>query len=573
MHLLTQPALRFITNDDVYDITVELFIDILSSYSRFLGPKDFESFHDLFSTPWAQKKYETLVQGNYEWESIQFGSLLIAFADAMLNELTKNIDDPLCAHYLALLLGFLNAKGYAVAEDKIYVPALEFWSTFVEVMVDESFSAELGSPPQWFPSAQRHVMMAIESCWLKSQFPPIEEFNSWDSVDSTGFKDARRDLSDMIQQFYLVSGPALLDFWVEKISSSVASRNWSELEVSLNCLAQSSDSIVESQNRNDMLDRVFTADIIKLFSDQQLEIFTKTRGSFLSLLHGYADYFSKRPALLPNVLNISFMALSSPSLVSQASRSIMKLCSDCRQNLLPNLNEFLQNYNSIALNYALDGDTKELVIEGITCLIQGLNDETLKIDSLNQLLNYIESDVGLCLNLINNQPSLTVIEDQFTSTTNDESRAVDIGIVILKCLLGISRGLQLPRDQPIHLEYEEDQTNSVWDREEGLRVQQRIYNIIRQVYDALRYKGEIIDECCLLWRQGLRQSELSPFVLPPRLVAGFIVKATLQTPRLGTLIKTAACLTSSKYVLEPHEVLSPLLTWVANLLGDIGGEF
>ncbi|KAI6247276.1 Importin beta-like protein [Erysiphe necator] len=570
LQLLTEPALRCITNDELYETTVELFTDILSSYSRFLRPEDFNSLHNLFKTSWAQKKYEDLISGDYEWNSLQFGQLLLTMGDAIQGELTQNIDNPLSSHYLNLFLGLLNAKGYALAEDKIYVSALEFWSTFVEAMVDSSFNVDPGSSPKWFAVAQRYVMQAIEFSWRKSQFPPIQEYSSWDSVDSIGFNDARRDFSDLIQQFFIISGPALLQFWVEKISYSTANRNWNELEASFYCLAQLSDIVSDTKFRDGALDQVFTRDMLSLFANPLLELPTRTYRALLNLIIGYANYFGKKPELLPNVLNLSFMALGSSSLSILASRAIMKLCSDCRHTLFPNLNLFLQNYSTIVQNSSLDCDAKELVIEGIACLIQAIDNEASKIEPLNQLLGYIESDVRMCLRLLNhNLPNIDV-NGTLTVLNETKERAGEIGILILKCLLGIARGIQVPDEQSINLDKEDQAANFTWKNEEGVCIQQKIYNIISQVYDAFRYRGDIIEVCCLIWRQGLRELEPGPFVLPPYLVAGLMMKADLETPRLGLVIKTATYFISSKYTSEHQQVLTSLLAWVTSLLEKLG---
>lgn len=570
LKLLTEPALHCITNNELYEITAEIFTDILSSYSRFLRPKDFVTLHDLFKTSWAQKKYEALVGGDYEWDSLQFGQLLLTLGDAIQRELTQNIDKPLSAHYLTLFLGLLNAKGYALAEDKIYVPALEFWSTFVETMVDDSFSAEPGSSPQWLAMAQHYVMQAIEYSWRKSQYPPSQEFNTWDSVDSVGFNDARRDLSDLIQQFFLVSGPTLLQFLVEKISYSSCTRNWNELEISFYCLAQLSDIISETKNRDDVLNLVFAQDMTDLFADPQTEMPTRTRRAHLNLIIGYAKCFENKPELLRNILNLSFLALGFGSLANQASRAIMKLCSNCRKTLLPNLGLFLQHYSGIFQNSSLDFDAKELVIEGVACLIQAMDDETSKIEPLFQLLSYIEFDAEKCLGLLNSKSLIIGTNGISTVIHENEVRAVDLGILTLKCLLGIAKGLQVPDDQSINIDNEEAAVFSVWRTEEGICVQQKIYNIISQLYNAFQHRGDIIEMCCLIWRQGLRELEPGPFVLPPYLVAGLMMRADLETPRLGLIIKSATYLTSSKFTLEHQEVLSSLIAWVTSLLQKLG---
>jgi len=146
-------------------------------------------------------------------------------------------------------------------------------------------------------------------------------------------------------------------------------------------------------------------------------------------------------------------------------------------------------------------------------------------------------------------------------------------VVALKCLWGISRGIQVPADKPVDLEKQES-TSPFWDTGNGSRVQQRIYSMMCRVYDILGNRGEIIDVTCHILRQGFRESEPGPFVLPPHLVAQFLMKANSQTPRLGTILTTAGFLVISQKwgTARIAEVLTALLNWVAQLLESLGGK-
>jgi hypothetical protein len=221
LRTLTKPAMMCLAEDDLYEIGVELFSDVLTNYSKFLSKEDFELLYSLFNSPWAQERYQRLVQGDYGFDSLQFGHFMIAFGDATLQDLAKNTgSNPQSQQFLSALGGLLGAEGIAVHEDKIFVPALEFWNTFVENMIDDVYT-ENTQHPDWFATAQVHANQMIERCFRKIQFPPTSVFSSWDSVDRVGFKDARRDFADMLQQYYLVSGMSLLDNFVDLAHNSM----------------------------------------------------------------------------------------------------------------------------------------------------------------------------------------------------------------------------------------------------------------------------------------------------------------------------------------------------------------
>ncbi len=127
------------TDDSLYEVSVELLADTLANYSGFFTESHFASLQALLGTPWSQKRYRVLVHGDLEFESSQFGQLLVAFGDARV-ELLMRLTDESSQQCLSQLCGLLGVPGYPVGDDKIFIPALEFWSTFVETMGDIMYS-------------------------------------------------------------------------------------------------------------------------------------------------------------------------------------------------------------------------------------------------------------------------------------------------------------------------------------------------------------------------------------------------------------------------------------------------
>ncbi|CZR59294.1 related to KAP122 Member of the karyopherin-beta family, nuclear import [Phialocephala subalpina] len=564
---LTRPALEeCLGNDDLYEITVEIFTDVLANYSKFLHDEDFTLLRQILNSPWAQARYQQLIKGDFDFDCLQFGMFMLSFGDATVQDLTRNSGAESQSQYLSALCGLLGAEGYAVQEDKIYIPALEFWNTFVETMVDEIYSAENEHPP-WFKSAQDHVMRVISNCWRKSQFPPGSVYNSWDSVDRTGFKDARRDFSDLLQQFYLTTGISLLQIFISLMQASTTTKNWAEIEASTYCLSWFADCITDDEQQDTYLDQIFTPSFVALFMDPHKEVPTRAMKGFLDLVSVYADYFGRRHSQLPSVLNIVFEATSATALAKTASKSITKLCSDCREILKPELVAFLQHYNNIASNYALDAAVKEAVMEGIASIIQAIDSDEAKVTPLDTLLNYVEGDIERCLNLITS-PQPHIITG--ANGARKEITPLDFGILATKCLAGIAKGVQVPDDKPVDLESKKT-ASPFWTTGEGSRVQQRIYTMMSRLYDLLGMSGDIIDEICRVWRHGFREMEPGPFVMPPEVAAQFFMRANLQTPRLVRVIDTSCSLiATNKWGAGLEQVLESLLSWLAQLLQALG---
>jgi hypothetical protein len=111
-----------LVDEDMYEAAVELFSDVLSNYSKFLADHDLQMLFSLLTSSWANERYERLIQGDFEFDSLQFGHFMLAYGDAAVQDLVRKSDDVLSQNFLSGLSGLLSADGYAVAEDKIFVP-------------------------------------------------------------------------------------------------------------------------------------------------------------------------------------------------------------------------------------------------------------------------------------------------------------------------------------------------------------------------------------------------------------------------------------------------------------------
>ena len=574
LRTLTKSAIMCLVDESLYEISIELISDVLGNYSKFLRKEDFTLLYSLFNSPWAQQRYQRLVGGDFDFDSLQFGQLMIAFGDATVQDLAQKVDsDSQCRQFLSALVGLLAAEGYAVNEDKIFVPALEFWQTFLETMIDFTYSTDDMTHPWWFPTATAHVMQAVQNCWRKMQFPPPAEFNSWDSVDRTGFKDARRDVADLVENLYIITGIPILTVFIELAQQSMNKGNWVELEASLSCLANFTDCIWEHPERDVYLDRVFSPALFQLFSAPITEIPHRALQAFLVLVQGYAGYFAAHTQHLPKALNLAFSAISSPALAKPASEMIVQLCGDCRVILIPELGAFLQQFNNMA-HASLDSRVKEATIQSIASIIQAIPDEESQVETLEQLLYFIEADINRSLGLLSSASSSGTTTDATTMDPSSVSGsnyriASALGVTALKCLEAIAKGLQVPRDDPVDLEKE---VTTFWIEGKGSVIQQRVVAMMTRLYEAFRNQSDVVEACCCVYRAGFVEQS-GPFVFQPGLVAQFLMKADFHSPRLGLVISTAcSLLSSSKSGPRVDDVIDTLVKWITHLLQTLGGK-
>ncbi|KFX90214.1 hypothetical protein V490_06567 [Pseudogymnoascus sp. VKM F-3557] len=576
---LTKQAIACLPQEDMYEVTIELFADVLGNYSKFLTDEDFSLLFSLFNSSWSEEHYKQLIQGDYSFESLQYGHFIIALGDARIDDLAK-ANDPASQRFLEALEGLLSAEGYAVAEDQIFVPALEFWSTFVEVMIDSLYSDEdvtvsiLGPPAnastapietkenssekksEWFASARGSVMRAIERCWRKIQYPPPDElFDDWLSSDKIGFNDARMEVIDFLQASYTLTGVSLFSMFADMVLRSLQNEAWYELEASLFCLGGLADCISEDENTDFILEKVISSALFTILADPTCSAPMRTRQATLSLIGKYDEFFKTHTQYLPETLTFLFKSLSSTALAPTASKSIQSLCSSCRLALTSELNVFVQQYTDLTVSNSVDVIVKERIAGAIGAVIQALPEEHLKQEPLLGLLKTVEIDFHKAAQLR-------------AAGISEEAEAC--GIETLRCIASIAKGLQAPTDIPLELsEGSPGDINNFWVTGPGAATNSHLRAIIESLLAAFPQSGEILESVCNIFRAGFTERAPSPFILPSEAIVDFLTKLGPSTPRLVVIISTACSFVSvqgTKSTGKVNAELYRLCSWVLSLL-------
>ncbi|OLN81517.1 Importin beta-like protein [Colletotrichum chlorophyti] len=578
LRTLVQPTIAALGDEELYEVAVELLSDILSNYSGFLTEEHYESLFSLFETQWSQKRYQRLVQGDFDFDSVQFGQLMIALGDSKVQNLICSVDDR-STRFLASLRGLLSAQGYPVNEDKIFVPALEFWSTFVETMTDSIYSEEDGSKT-WIPTATSHVLEAVSTVWKRVAYPPANVFAEWDSADRAGFGDARKDVADLLQSTFTVTGPPLISTFASLTLQSLSPNSWSDLEAAAFCLGSLAECVAGDDKCDDTLRAVFSSPLFELLQTSRDTMPGRARQTCISLIERYSDYFERETHSLPAALNLLFSVLTDPLLSGPAARSVQRLCFSSRSILASEASAFLSQYQNIAAQSHLDCMACERIIGAIAAVIQAVPGENEKLGHLETLLAFVQNDARKSIYMLSlpalpsDAPGNALDIHRCSALTDASELPLHMALKALRCLISIGKGLQAPSDVPVDLESESNYTSSSTDSRLE-QIQSGIMSIVLQLQNSFPQSGEVAESICSIFKSGFSESEAGPFVYPPRLICDYLVQQTTRTPRIGLFVSTACSFLNSSRALKSNDVdgiRAKLLAWVVALLRQLPGE-
>ncbi len=591
---MVDPVLACLRDDELYDAAIELLIDILSNYSKFFSAEHYGAIASVFESSWGDEHLQQLVGGDFDFEPLQYGLFLLAFGDARVENLMQSSDSQ-SRKILRDLLLLLAAKGYPVAEDLVFVPALEFWAAFAETMLDTMFSNE-NHYESWVDSALGLIKEVVGHCWEKIQYPTVETFMSWDSSDREGFGDARRDVADLMQTVFTVAGRDLLAIFADLLLRSIPEKTWAQIEAAAFCLASLSDCVSDDTSYDSLLADIFSESFFSLLALGEAQLPVRLRQTALSLIERYSEYFERTPAHLPAALNLLFEAVSTPSLAGQASKAISTLCSSCRVLLTSEVQAFLQQYQLLHDNPQLDPLAEERVVSAIAAIIQATSNETVRLQLAEQLLPFMMRDVELALQLNADASSLDTsapppliakairaCQQQLTPEQPAPSVRdvmLQAALIPLRCMAGMARGLRSATDNHIDLESINGNVATKAasavnaDENQQLRsLQSNIMAMILAIQDAFPRSSEAIALISVIFKAGFSETEPGLFVFPPEVVTEMLVRQTVQTPYIGVVVKMAHSFVSSLGKTLSNETaakcLTTLVPWVLGLLQSL----
>ncbi|KAF6223554.1 hypothetical protein HO133_000397 [Letharia lupina] len=555
---LTPLAIQALHHENSYDVTVELFTDVLTNFSAFLTAGDLESLSTLLASTRARQIVSGLKGGDYDPEALSFARFLLAYGDATVQDLATKSEDPLLSQIVHQLLELLRCEGYAGAEDEICAQALEFWMTYTEFLIDSLFAAG-EEKPAWMDSARQRVVEVIEASWVKIRIPPHEVAASWDSDARAGFKAFRADVQDLLQSSYTLLGVDVFENLARLALQSLEDRAWLHLEATLFCLNALSGSTSDEDSVDAMLSRLFGSSLFADMSSTVEPIPAKTRQTAVNMITKYTAFFERHFEYLPAMLNFLFESLKAPALASVAANAILSSCSSCRQVLIPELGAFLHQYEVLLTWATAEVYTKEKVIGGIAAIVQAIPRDEDQYGSLSTLVEFVERDVNDCIKFMEASQA-----EEFQAS----------GICALKCLASMGKALRAPDNAVIDLDGDAPQS-VYWAKGPGASLQAKVVQIMETVTGLMRWNSDVVEASCQILRSGYKESAPGLFVFPPKVTVDLVLASKLDTARLDYVLDTA-CAMLSRQVHEPESTVksaaSAFLEYLLGVIHLMGGE-
>jgi hypothetical protein len=183
-------------------------------------------------------------------------------------------------------------------------------------------------------------------------------------------------------------------------------------------------------------------------------------------------------------------------------------------------------YDQFLTYSTAEESTKSKVLEGIAAIVQAESSEEKQLAGLQHLFQYVAHDAMQALNL--------------TKDGNDPEQGLVLALTALKCLSCIGKALQAPDDGVVDLDGAAN-GSLFWTQGPGKDIQTQVLNFITYLTQVFPANDEIIESACNSLRAGFKEMGPGPFVLPAAAAVDYIIRTTLQTPRLTYVLETACC--------------------------------
>lgn len=555
------------------EATIELLNEVLNNYPILLRSDQSERLLSELTGPQSQKLFQELLAGDEEFETISFGNLLLSFAEGNHEQLMQNASSE-AQLLISMLRDLLSAKGYPIIEDQLFVPTIEFWSTFAETLADERLSEDGETVAPWASQALKHVIDAISNAWQKIVYPPPQEVAAWDSNERVGFQEARKDVVDLLQATYALVGPEIVVTFSNLALENIGNQSWYKAEAALFCLGGLADCARDDTRCDGTLASVFASSLFTILQRDGDAIPPRLRQVSVSLIERYTDYFERNTTHLPAALQLLFSVLGEHTISGSAARSIHHLCSSCRHHLHTEVEAFLEMYARVVSGRGLDCLVSERIIGAIASVAQAISDEAYRNQVCSRLLDIVEGDVRRARELATGIGSATLpcAGTPRCFDEAEESSAMHVILRALKSLANIGKGFKALADGPLDVDGLEETDSSSATTSDA--IQRRVLGILSEAHKEIGMSAETTEVTCTVLRSGFAESTHGPFVFAAEDVVGFLTRYNVAIPGIGQLVSTGCSFVNSlknSTITRKQDTLVPLLQWVIGLLKSLEG--
>ncbi|KAL8734875.1 MAG: hypothetical protein Q9166_001227 [cf. Caloplaca sp. 2 TL-2023] len=517
-------------DEDLFEVAADCWTELMTTFPAFFAPENLVPLVEFLTDQKAQNLLSLLVKGEYESDAVAYSRMLLAYGDVSLQDLARQPESPTVQILIRSLMQLLAYEGFAGADDDICTPAMEFWQSYTEHLIDSLSTTEDQVEP-WKESARQCVMQVVEQCWVKVRMPPEKDYVKWTSDAKGEFKVFRTDVVDLLQSAYALVGSSLFDRFASLAVEALQNHAWLHLEATLFCLNALAEPISDEDVVDSTLSTLFNSELFTTMMNETLEVPFQTQQTAVNLITSFTAFFERNTHVLPSMLTFLFDSMRTPALAGVAAKAIQSTCDSCRKSLVSEIGALQLQYDDLSNFENLTSGSRERLVGAIAAVIQAVSSESDKMESFSRLLGNVEVDVQACSD---------------HAQLGERAGAEELGLCALRCLTAMGKYLQEPDDNTVDLESEPIGQNKLYEVTIWTPYQVRILRAMGAVSEALgTNNGDVVEGVCQVFRSGLKSKFPGPFVFAPSVIEGYVVSTSIQSPRLEYVLDTAGAMLSA----------------------------
>lgn len=508
--------------------------------------------------------------GIYHDELCGMVTLMITLLNHDMLHLAKTLTSAESEHLLAVLVDLTNIPGTAIEEETISDLLLPFWEDLCNVFVDDEglFAALFANEPalvraqfeQTRDSLFQHVCSIY---WRKAHLPRDQHVLASMGAEFTHYRNNVGDL--FIASYSLLREPFYL-LICDNVVAGLDKPNGDEadLESSLYLLYKVTDDCLYLESLSTLMlphvERLFAHGLISRVQshDSKDMLHMHLYSTTVNFVSSVQFYF-KSPAgsaSLGEVLDMLFgvvLGSGERALSLRVSRTILKICQECRQKLvdfLPNLEQLL---GAMLRDPSIDNVIRQRMVNCYTSIARCFRQE----------LRF-----GLIVKAELEEIYTCALGALLTADPPEFEAKADYLMSLLSCVVEVGKSCQIPEEADEFFELPQQQLEAAqyWDLD-PLGVQALVLEIIKKFslgdYAAVLQpvQSTVTEKCCLIIKSGLSESFKGPFVFDITIIFDYVatkldecasLHMTSSVPYLYGLAECVININSS--TLTPHVV-------------------
>ncbi|XP_022101728.1 importin-13-like isoform X1 [Acanthaster planci] len=299
-----------------------------------------------------------------------------------------------------LIIGFTALPGHYPVDETISNIPFGFWYILQDDIVS-SDQEEFREYVRVFAPVYMHL---VEVMLTKVQYPPDEEYSTWNAEEKEHFRCYRQDIGDTLMYCYTLLREPLLNH-LYAILSRIQEQQlpWQQVEACLFAFR----SIAEG---GDYGDDQCVSDLLQLLAQVNMS-HTTLASTALYMLGAYSEWLADAPEALRSVIPVLLTGLNDPELAAPATMSLKDICCECRKEIKP--------YAETILNASQEVLRRNTIKARESVRLMSIVGLVLSTLSLQEILSYLQ----LILT-----PQLQILE----SAINEQPTPVTKSTILLK---------------------------------------------------------------------------------------------------------------------------------------------